>query len=494
MPYYIPERLRHGYGLHAEAIRQLAAAGVRVLITVDCGITAQEEVALAQQLGIDVIITDHHQPPAVLPPALAVLNPHQPACPYPNKDLCGVGVVFKLLTALRAALRQAGLFGERLPNLKRHLDLVTLGTIADVTPLRGENRILVYHGLQELTRTRKPGLQALRQLSGRSDKPASTREVGFYLAPRLNASGRLDSAAHSVALLTAADAQAAAPLAAAIEAVNAQRRTLQQEIEAAVHARLARDYDGRPPAAIVLADAAWHPGVVGIVAAKIAQAYYRPTLLLHLDGDTARGSGRSIPAFDLYAALHHCARWLRQYGGHPQAAGLTLDAAHLPRLQQELVRYTQATLSPAALQPTLELEARVTLDELTPEVVAQLASLAPPRRGQPGAAAVCPSGTVPDAGAARGRPGAARPVSRAAARHPPRCRGLWPGRASGGAGRAACARHRLYARTQPLERGGARRAARAGPAPPRPAVSGKAIDTVGGIFYISTNSQRQGRG
>src|SRR6266446_6627540 len=170
VPYYIPERASEGYGLNANSIRQLASAQVRLLITVDCGSTALEEVALARRLGMDMVITDHHQPPDRLPDACAVLNPHQPACTYPNKHLCGVGVVFKLLTALRAALRQAPLLTDRLPNLKRHLDLVTLGTIADVMPLREENRVIVHYGLQELTQTRKLGLQAPRQVSGRAEK------------------------------------------------------------------------------------------------------------------------------------------------------------------------------------------------------------------------------------------------------------------------------------------------------------------------------------
>src|SRR5262245_39854424 len=266
VPYYIPERASEGYGLNAASMRQLASAGIRLLITVDCGSTACEEVALARRLGMDIIITDHHQPPETLPDACAVLNPHQPACAYPNKHLCGVGVVFKLLTALRAALRQAQLLSDRLPNLKRHLDFAALGTIADVMPLREENRVIVHYGLQELTQTRKLGLQALRQVSGRAEKPAGVGEVGFQLAPRLNASGRLGSATHSVELLTARDAHEAGRLAQLLDAVNQQRRALQQAMEEDVHERIARQYHGSPPAAIVLGDPAWHLGVVGIVA------------------------------------------------------------------------------------------------------------------------------------------------------------------------------------------------------------------------------------
>jgi single-stranded-DNA-specific exonuclease len=383
VPFYIPERSSEGYGLNATAIEHLARQGVRLLLTVDCGSTAVNEVALARRLGIDVIIMDHHQPPEVLPDAWAVLNPHQPACAYPNKGLCGVGVAFKLLTALRAALRQTNLFADRLPNLKRHLDLVTLGTVADVTPLQGENRILVHYGLQELAQTRKPGLQALRQVSGRAEKPPTIGEVGFQLAPRLNASGRLGSATESVALLTASNALDAARLAQHLDSVNQQRRAVQQTIEDAVHERIAQQYGGRPPAALVLGDAGWHLGVVGIVAARIAETYHRPTFLLQINGDTARGSGRSIPAFNLYQGLQHCARWLRQFGGHKYAAGLTMDATHLPYLQEDFIRFAEDTLTPTDLCPTLYIDAMVSLADITPTLVETLARFAPHGPGNP---------------------------------------------------------------------------------------------------------------
>ncbi len=383
VPYYIPERSSEGYGLNVEAMHRLAHDGVGLLITVDCGITAVEEIAVAHELGIDTIITDHHQPPEVLPNAWALLNPHQTRCTYPNKHLCGVGVVFKLITALRAALRQANLFTERLPNLKRHLDLVTLGTIADVTPLRDENRIIVTYGLQELEQTRKPGLQALRRVSQREGKPANAGEVGFQLAPRLNASGRLGSAAQSVALLTASDPDEATRLAQQLDEVNQQRRALQRRIEDAVHDRIARQYGGHPPAAIVLGDQAWHHGIVGIVAARIAETYHRPTFLLQLHDGVARGSGRSIPAFDLYQGLRHCAEWLQRFGGHKYAAGLTMEAEQLPYLQEALIRCADDTLAPTDLEPTLHLDASAPLAQVTAKLVEQQAALAPHGTGNP---------------------------------------------------------------------------------------------------------------
>ncbi|MDH3602209.1 MAG: single-stranded-DNA-specific exonuclease RecJ, partial [Candidatus Tectomicrobia bacterium] len=380
---YIPERSSEGYGLNIDAMHRLARDGVRLLITVDCGITAVEEIATARDLGIDTIITDHHQPPDVLPDAWALLNPHQSACPYPNKHLCGVGVVFKLITALRAALRQSDLFADRLPNLKRHLDLVTLGTIADVTPIQGENRVLVTYGLQELEQTRKPGLQALRRVSQREGKPANAGEVGFQLAPRLNASGRLGSAAQSVALLTSSDPHEAAELAQLLDDVNQKRRALQQGIEEAVHDRVTRQYGDRVPAAIVLGDPDWHHGIVGIVAARIAEMYHRPTFLLQTHDGAARGSGRSIPAFDLYQGLQHCSRWLQRFGGHKYAAGLTMDAAHLPHLQEDLIRYADDLLEPSDLEPTLHLDATVDLAEITTSFIEQLAVFAPHGAGNP---------------------------------------------------------------------------------------------------------------
>ena len=380
---YIPEREGEGYGLNAEAMHQLARQGTRLLITVDCGSTAVSEVALARELGIDTIITDHHQPPETLPAALAVLNPHQPGCGYPNKHLCGVGLAFKLLTALRASMRQIGVLRERLPNLKRHLDLVALGTIADVTPIRGENRAIVHYGLQELTHTLKPGLQALRQVSGRQGKAANVGEVGFQLAPRLNASGRLGSAAQSLELLMARDREEAQRLAGLLDAVNQQRRTLQRDVEQMVHERIGQHYGGIPPAAIVLGDADWHLGVVGIVAARIAETYHRPTFLLQINGDTARGSGRSIPAFDLYNGLQHCAEWLRQFGGHRYAAGLTMAAEHLPALQEAFIRYADDRLGPDDMQPVVRLDAVVLLADITEKLVNELTALAPHGSGNP---------------------------------------------------------------------------------------------------------------
>ena len=374
---YIPEREGEGYGLNAEAMHQLARQGTRLLITVDCGSTAVSEVALARELGIDTIITDHHQPTEKLPAALAVLNPHQPGCGYPNKHLCGVGLVFKLLTALRASMRQIGVLRERLPNLKRHLDLVALGTIADVTPIRGENRVIVHYGLQELTHTLKPGLQALRQVSGHQGKAANVGEVGFQLAPRLNASGRLGSAAQSLELLMARDREEAQRLAGLLDAVNQQRRTLQRDVEQMVHERIGQHYGGTPPAAIVLGDADWHLGVVGIVAARIAETYHRPTFLLQINGDTARGSGRSIPAFDLYNGLRHCAEWLQQFGGHRYAAGLTMAAEHLPALQEAFIRYADDRLEPDDMQPVVRLDAVVLLADITEKLVNELTVLAP---------------------------------------------------------------------------------------------------------------------
>ena len=383
VPYYIPERSSEGYGLNVAAMHQLAGEGIRLLITVDCGITAVEEVAVARQLGIDTIITDHHQPPEALPDAYALLNPHQPACHYPNKHLCGVGVVFKLITALRAACREANLFTDRLPNLKRHLDLVALGTIADVTPIRDENRIIVAYGLREIEQTRKPGLQALRRVSQREGKPADAGEVGFHLAPRINATGRLGSAAQSVALLTAVDPQEAQALAQALDRANQERRDMQRAIEDAVHERITRQYGPEPPAAIVLGDAAWHHGIVGIVAARIAEKYHRPTFLLQIHDGVARGSGRSIPAFDLYLGLQHCAQWLQRYGGHKYAAGLTMDAAQLPYLQEAFIRYADDVLDPSDLQPTLALDAIVPLQAMTLDFVEQMEALAPYGAGNP---------------------------------------------------------------------------------------------------------------
>jgi single-stranded-DNA-specific exonuclease len=362
--YYLPHRMREGYGLNAEAIRRLADQGTRILITVDCGITGHDEVQLARRLGMDVIVTDHHQVPPLLPEAVAVLNPHQPECTYPAKELSGVGVAFKLIMGLRARLRRDAQWVGKLPNLRRHLDLVALGTIADVAPLSGENRILVKHGLHELTHTLKLGVQTLKRVARIEAEDIGPRQVGFSLAPRLNAAGRLAAAKAGVELLLTDDAARAEKLAHYLDSVNRERQVVQAQIYAEARAAIESDGGIGSRWAIVLASERWHPGVVGIVASKLVEEYGRPTVLIGLDGDTGKGSGRSIAAFHLYNALVACQEVLIGFGGHEHAAGIRIHRHQVRPFEEALNRVARQSLTETDCMPLLGIDAEVQLEDI----------------------------------------------------------------------------------------------------------------------------------
>jgi single-stranded-DNA-specific exonuclease len=383
VPYYLPHRMREGYGLNAEAIQKLAAQGIRLLITVDCGITGHEEVRLARRLGMDVIVTDHHQVPPTLPDAVAVLNPHQPECPYPAKELAGVGVAFKLITALRARLRQEAAWTGKLPNLRRHLDLVALGTVADVAPLAGENRVLVHYGLQELSQSRKPGVQMLKRVAEVGEQEIGPRQVGFALAPRLNATGRLAAAKAGVELLLAIDEARADKLARYLDGMNRERRAVQARIYAEAKAAIETQGDLEACGAIVLASEGWHPGVVGIVASKLVEEYGRPTVLIGLDGATGKGSGRSIASFHLYKALVACQEHLLGFGGHEHAAGIRIHREQIAAFQEALNHAALAQLTAADFAPVLRIDAEIRLAEVDAAFLAFIERLAPFGEGNP---------------------------------------------------------------------------------------------------------------
>jgi single-stranded-DNA-specific exonuclease len=377
VPYYLPHRMREGYGLNTEAVRQLAAQGTRVLITVDCGITGYDEVQLARRLGMDVIVTDHHQVPPTLPDAVAVLNPHQAECGYPAKELAGVGVAFKLVMALRGQLRQERRWAGKTPNLRRHLDLVALGTIADIAPLQGENRILVKHGLQELTRSQKLGVRTLKHVTHLAEQTIGPRQVGFMLAPRLNAAGRLAAARAGVELLLAEDADQAQKLALYLDSVNRERQLVQAHIYAEAKAVIEADGGADDRWAIVLASEDWHPGVVGIVASKLVEEYGRPTVLIGLEGETGKGSGRSIAAFHLYNALLGCQEFLIGFGGHEHAAGIRIHRDQVPRFGETLNRLAREQLTTADCVPLLAIDAEVCLEEIDEALLQFIEQLEP---------------------------------------------------------------------------------------------------------------------
>ena len=378
--YHIPLRLKDGYGLSAEALRLAAGHGVRVAVSVDCGVSAVAEAKLARELGLDLIITDHHQVPHIRPEALAILNPHQSDCPFPAKELAGVGVAFMLLVGLRKVLRDRGYFRSRQePDLRLGLDLVALGTIADIAPLQGLNRTLTKLGLQLLNESRRPGVQALREVAG--VKEVSCSAVGFRLGPRLNAAGRLEDAALGVQLLLTESVADAKELAALLDGFNRERQALEQETlrQAVEH------LDGvtNERCSIVLADERWHPGVIGIVASRLVERYGRPTVLIALEEGKGKGSGRSIRGFHLYQALADCSGHLLGFGGHEFAAGLSLEMERVEAFAREFEALAKSRLSAEDLQPQLWHDGEVLIEELGEREVVALEGLAPFGAGNP---------------------------------------------------------------------------------------------------------------
>ena len=373
---FVPHRVRDGYDFGPAGLARARALGAGLIITCDCGITAVEAVSAARAEGIDVIVTDHHLPGESLPPAVAVLDPRRPDCPSPDKDLCGTGVAFKLAQALVPVL---GL-PEQLP--WHFLDYVALATVADVVPLTGENRILVRHGLKLLAASRWAGLAALVEAAGLTGKPLRAAHVGFILAPRLNAAGRIGDAGDGLRLLLTDDADEAARLARELETLNARRQEMDQQILGAAEARLAQEL-GPDDRAIVLASEDWHPGVIGIVASRLVERYGRPTFLVAWEGDTGRGSGRSIPGFDLHDALHRVGHCLEKYGGHRMAAGLTVRRGRFEEFRIAFLEVAGQLLRPDDLAPAQRVDLEVPLGDLSEELERLIRYLEPCGAGNP---------------------------------------------------------------------------------------------------------------
>jgi single-stranded-DNA-specific exonuclease len=381
--YCIPKRLEEGYGLGADGVRKAANSGARLIVTADCGINAFDEAELCASLGLELIITDHHTPSALIPAALAVINPMRPGCAFPFKSLAGVGVAFNLIMALRSSLRDNGFFASRPePNLRRYLDLVALGTIADIVPLTGQNRILVSHGLLELATGFRTGVASLKKVAGINGK-VDCGMVGFRLGPRLNAAGRLDDASVGAELLLTGDLERADILAAELDAANEERQSLEQEILRDALRMLEDDYTSRGRKSIVLASESWHAGVIGIVASRIVDMYHRPTILIALGEDGGKGSGRSIPGFHLYDALNACSEHLLRFGGHKYAAGLTIDRSILKEFTVRFNEVAEGLLEPEDLVPELTIDAIIPPAEITLDTVELLSALEPFGIGNP---------------------------------------------------------------------------------------------------------------
>ncbi|MEW6658640.1 MAG: single-stranded-DNA-specific exonuclease RecJ [Thermodesulfobacteriota bacterium] len=385
---YIPDRLQEGYGLKIPALRELARQA-RLLITVDCGISDAAEVAWAQEQGLEVIVTDHHELPPELPPALAVVNPKRGGKDYPFADLAGVGVALLLALGVRAHLRERGWFNKHPePNLRAYLDLVALGTAADVAPMVGENRILVRQGLKVLEESRRPGLVALKEAAGLEGKPISYRDAIFRLAPRLNAAGRLGQAKGALELLLSDDLAQARTQARCLNDLNRQRQGLEETVlrQALTLLRSPGMMDRRM---WVLAGEGWHPGVLGIVAARLAEEHHRPVALVSLKDGRGRGSGRSVEGFHLFRGLHACREVLQKYGGHQYAAGFEVAAADLEALQEGLEQAFLTQVGQEPLRPTLKVDAQVELGELDSRFYHHLERLRPFGPGNPEPVLAC---------------------------------------------------------------------------------------------------------
>lgn len=372
--YYIPHRVEEGYGLSMNAIAHAQAQGCTLLLTVDCGITARDEIARARSHGIDVIVTDHHKPAPELPGDCLIINPKRPEDRYPFKELAGVGVAFKLVQALFAIMQVP------LETAYDRLDLVALGTVVDVVPLVDENRILVKYGLHRMPGTENPGIRALLEETGLK-KGVTAYHLGFIIGPRVNACGRVSDARAALELLLTSDPEQAAELARGLSADNKKRQIIEEKIFKDALERAERD-EYREDRVLVIADPSWHEGIVGIVASRVSDRFHRPAVLLTLKDMSAKGSARSVPGFDITDALKTCRDLLRKYGGHSQAAGLELDRNKLPALRDRLNEYARGYES-AVFEKKLGYDIELALEQITEDVLYFLKYFEPTGMGNP---------------------------------------------------------------------------------------------------------------
>lgn len=379
--YYIPSRLEEGYGLNTEAIRQLHEEDPRrLLISVDCGIASVSEAALAAELGLELIITDHHQFGSELPAAACLVHPRLPGTSYSFGDLCGVGVAFKLAWAVCQRLGDGKKASPRMREfLKSAVGLTAIGTVADVVPLRDENRTLVRYGLQSLRENPSLGLQALLHVSKLDgDGPLTAEDIGFGLAPRINAAGRLGQARLAVEMLTTSNAERATALATYVDQLNNNRKTVERRIFKAAREMVEEHPEWNDHPTLVLAHHEWHPGVIGIVASRVAERYEKPAILIALrDDGTGQGSGRSWAGYDLYSGMAACQETLLGFGGHKAAAGLQISAGRIDEFRQSLANWTAANFSADESDLALRIDAEVLLSEVTRRAVEELNHLGP---------------------------------------------------------------------------------------------------------------------
>lgn len=379
--YVIPHRMNDGYGMNSARVEEIAASGCTLIVTVDNGVTAVEPIRRAAELGVDVVVTDHHLAGETLPEAVALVNPNMAGSPYEGGALCGTGVAFKFAHAL---LKRSGIpEADSKRFLFEQLDLVALGTVADVVPLVGENRVLARHGLEALVRSRRPGIQALLGRSGYGGRRVTPEIVAFGLAPRLNAAGRTDDATRALELLLTADQREAAKLAAHLEFLNRERQKIEGSILEASLAEVEEAGEEAAFHALVVGGEGWHLGVVGIVAARLSERYGVPAIVLAIERDVAKGSARSVPGFDIHEALSACEKFLLGYGGHAAAAGLQLLPKRLPEFREALNEHAAGVFADQEHTTYLDIDGEMAPGDLTWEFFHDLQRLQPFGEGNP---------------------------------------------------------------------------------------------------------------
>lgn len=381
--FHIPHRVTDGYSLSLDTMKKLHERGTRVVITVDCGTSDHEEIAFAQRNGIDVVVTDHHEPPATLPEAYALVNPKRPESRYPNQNICGSAVAFKFAWALAQRLSNGKKVSEKFRHfLTDALGYVALGTIADVVPLVGENRAIVAYGLESLRHSKAPGVRTLLAKTRPDGGTLSPEHVAFRIAPRLNAGGRVGDATLGLELLTTTDPARAEEIVEALETANRERQRIEATIFEEARAIIeAKGY--HRDAVIVVGREGWHGGVIGIVASKLLETYHRPTIVLSLHDGKSRGSGRSCGGFNLHAALEHCKDLFVSYGGHPHAGGVTMCASKVDDLRARINAHAAVVSPDADFADTVAVEAELPLSSIDRPLVDELARLAPHGAGNP---------------------------------------------------------------------------------------------------------------
>jgi single-stranded-DNA-specific exonuclease len=372
---FIPDRTTDGYGLNIRGIDELHTQGVSLLITADCGVTAYEEISHANAQGMDVIVTDHHELGDTTPDAFSVINPKQSDCPFCGEDLCGAGVVFHLVVALRSFLRDRGM--RDLPNLREELDLVAMATVADVVSLSGINRILVKEGLNVLNASSRVGISALAKVSG-IDRELFSRDIGFILGPRINAAGRVSDARKAFDLLTTQDEKSASSLAKELNELNRHRQILERNV--LKEAVLMLEEGSHIPKVIVVAGTSWHPGVIGIVASRLASLFSRPAIVISIQDGVGMGSGRSIPGVDLHAAVSRASQFLNEFGGHKMAVGLNIDEEKILPFAGALGETVDI---PSDQAESYEVDLKISPFDITPMLLAELEMLGPFGEGNP---------------------------------------------------------------------------------------------------------------